>query len=343
MRYRVVSRLSSAVKPAWLGSLTRTDLIIPYYHVVSDVENVYVKHLYPYKSVAQFRDDLDFLLRHYHPTTLADVLADAKGGHRVPPNSFLLTFDDGFREVFDVIAPILLEKGVSATFFVNSDFVDNRNLCYLNKASLLAEALGENGRSPVERQVSAMLRAGGIQRPTARDGVLAVPYRDRALLDDIAGVLCIDVAERLRRDQPYLTSDQITTLLGMGFTIGGHSIDHPTYSMLSLEEQLRETIVSVEFVRRRFGLDYGVFAFPHHDNRVSKTFFSRLFETGIVDLSFGTAGLLYDSAPNHLQRVSLEAPLDAAARILGFQHARKLAKIVAGVSTIARNEDENEK
>ena len=66
---------------------------------------------------------------------------------------------------------------------------------------------------------------------------------------------------------------------------------------LPLEEQLRQTIESTRTVRTAFNLPYGVFAFPHSDLGVGAEFFRAIEETGLVDLSFGTAGLLDDTAP----------------------------------------------
>jgi len=337
LRFRLISRPSSKIAPAVLGTLTGTNLIAPYYHLVSDVENVYVKHLYPFKTSRQFSEDLDFLLRHYRSIGLQDLLAHQKAGEPITEKVFLLTFDDGFREVFDVIVPILKRKGIDATFFVNSAFVDNRELCYLNKASLLAERSRANQSVAVRQRILDVLQGGGIRGKDPAAAILSVSYRQRHRLDEVANLLDVDIQDHLRRDQPYLTSSQIRTILDMGFTIGGHSVDHPLYARLSLDEQLEETTASVIAMREAFALEYGVFAFPHNDNGVSRAFFERLHETGLVDLSFGTAGLVYDSVPNHLQRFSLEKPLDSAERILAFQQVRKFAKIATGKATILRN------
>jgi hypothetical protein len=105
---------------------------------------------------------------------------------------------------------------------------------------------------------------------------------------------------------------------------------------LSIEEQLSQTIESMKAVRERFRLRYGAFAFPHTDRNVRREFFSRLAQSGLVDVSFGTAGLLEESVPNHLQRFSLEAPLDPAESIVAFQHARKMGKTLLSSGTVPR-------
>jgi peptidoglycan/xylan/chitin deacetylase (PgdA/CDA1 family) len=322
------------------GSLLRrfsgTDILIPYYHVVADEPLPHVHHLYEYKSTRQFRDDLDCLLRSYSPLGLSELLALRRNGRPLPGPSFLLTFDDGYREMYDVVAPILREKGVSATFFVNSAFTDNKELCYLNKASLIVEALDKQPRAWPGDQLGGVLATEDGGRDRLPPPIASITHREQHLLDDLATRLSLDCQGFLASRQPYLTSDQIGRLIRDGFTIGGHSIDHPVYSLLSVDDQLHQTIESVGFVKERFNLDYGVFAFPFSDHGVSAEFFTRLAASRAVDLSFGTAGLKRDTAPNHLHRFSLEKPIDTADRILAYQHARTVGKRLLGRNTVTR-------
>ena len=105
-----------------LARCSGNGVLIPYYHMISGRELLHIKNLYPYKNEKEFTADLDFLLRHFRPVTLWDVIASTRGGGPLPSRSFLLTFDDGFREMADVVAPILLRKGVPAVFFVGQCF-----------------------------------------------------------------------------------------------------------------------------------------------------------------------------------------------------------------------------
>jgi hypothetical protein len=52
-----------------------------------------------------------------------------------------LSFDDGLSACYDTIAPILLRKGVPATFFLNPAFIDNKALMFRYKISLCLNAL----------------------------------------------------------------------------------------------------------------------------------------------------------------------------------------------------------
>jgi peptidoglycan/xylan/chitin deacetylase (PgdA/CDA1 family) len=335
LRHTLLFKTLSRSPFAWLGALARTGLIIPYYHMVSDADVAHVRHLYRYKTPRQFSDDIDFLLKTRVPITLDQLLTCARTGRPLPARAFMLTFDDGFREMSDVVAPILLQKGLSATFFVNTAFLDNTRLCHVNQASLIVEHLRRRRSSALEQQVGAVLGVDP-REPDIASRVLGIPYTRRRLLDEIADVVGIDLAAYLRTKAPYLSSAQVIGLLRQGFSIGAHSIDHPEYLSLSLDDQLDQTIESVTRVREMFGLDYGVFAFPFSDHGISAEFFARLSRTSVVDLTFGTAGLMDDSAPRHLQRFSLEKPLAAAERIVAFQQMRRLRHLMTGTPVVVR-------
>src|SRR6478735_1025353 len=97
-----------------LKGISPVNLLLPYHHLISDEEVAHVKNLYGYKSKAQFETDLDYLLRHFQPLNPSALIEHYRNGTAIPRNSFLLTFDDGMREVYDLVEPILTRKGVSA-------------------------------------------------------------------------------------------------------------------------------------------------------------------------------------------------------------------------------------
>jgi peptidoglycan/xylan/chitin deacetylase (PgdA/CDA1 family) len=308
----------SALKRSGSGAL-----VVVLYHIVSDEDVPHVRHLYSYKGPRQFREDLELLLKQYSPVGLSEVIDWVEGTKSLPPHCFLLTVDDGLREVHDVMAPILTQMGIPATFFLSSAFLDNRELCYDHKASLLADRLGSKQSS--ERQAAAeLLREAGISGATLPEAVLRVDYRRRALLDRVAACLQVDVQDYLNKRRPYLTSDQTRQLIDRGFTIGAHGVDHPFYSVLSLEEQLRQTLESMQAIRKTFELDYGVFAFPHTDAGLSMEFFQQVRRSGLIDITFGNGGLAGGGTRCHLPRVNLEDPSQSATEILAWQYARRL-------------------
>jgi peptidoglycan/xylan/chitin deacetylase (PgdA/CDA1 family) len=324
-------RLESAMRPAlkivpfrFFECLEAVDLFVFYYHLVNDDLVPHVTNLYEYKRTRQFSDDLDFLLKHYSPVGLTDVIRWLKGNSSLPRKCFVLSFDDGFREIYDIVAPILLRKGIPAAFFLTSSFLDNRDFGYGNKASLLVQLIRKGLSPATEEAIKEILAGNSIFAPTLAQGILRVDYRRKEILNAIADIVQLDLASYLRVKKPYLSSPQVQELLVQGFSIGAHSLDHPYFSALPLAEQLRQTLSSVAFIRNRFGLDYGAFAFPHNDAGVSKQFFAKTQESGFVDITFGTGGMRRGDSPAHRQRISLEKPLWPARELIARQYLRNL-------------------
>lgn len=320
-----------------LRRISAINPIVVYYHIVSNAEVAHIKNLYAFRTVQEFTRDLEVLLKFFHPSSLQDFLGTIDGRQTLVRSSFILTFDDGLKECYEIIDPILKSYSIPATFFVCSAFVDNKELAYDHKKSLLNGQLETKSWSGIQQaEVHARLKNVGINEASPGRGLLCVDYARRHVLDEIATILEYDFTAYLKETQPYLTSEQIRDLVKFGHAVGGHSIDHPRYADLPIGDQLYQTLASVKFVKERFGIDYGAFSFPHSDAHVSRKFFRELFAAGEVDLCFGNQGLLKDSVQRNIQRFSMEKTHMPAEAILGKALARGLVKAASGHSVIKR-------
>lgn len=134
--FYIAGQLLPACSGKWLQRAANRHVICPYYHAVSDKPLPHISPLYRHRTVAEFRADLDWLLAHYKPIRWSEIDQYAQAGEP----AFCLTFDDGLKEFYTIVAPILEEKGIPCLCFLNSAFVDNRDLMFRYK-----EALGKQG------------------------------------------------------------------------------------------------------------------------------------------------------------------------------------------------------
>lgn len=280
-------------------------LLLPVYHIVSDDKVPHVANLYSYKKIKQFEKDLDFFLKHFNPISFQDLKQSLNHNTPLKQRSILLSLDDGYREVFDIVAPILKKKSIPSIFFINTAFVDNENMFYRNKASLLIDVINNNAESIPADEIKSVLWENEILNNDLKSAILSIPYHQKKLMDDIGLILNVDFKSYLKEKEPYLTSFQINKLIEDGFDIGSHSIDHPLYNYLPLGEQIRQTKESLDFLVEKFKLPYRIFAFPHND-KGAKELIKKIHLNGNVETSFGTAGLSKGYCPNNLQRQSME-------------------------------------
>lgn len=303
--------------------------------MVSDKRLSHVSNLYHYRDIKTFISDIDFLVSTFRPIHLQDLLASVRGLGPLPENAVLLTFDDGFREMYDIVAPILSERKISATFFLTKNLIDNMELQWGNKKSLLIDRLQGEIHGSSAKEVYNLLIQRQVYGESISEKILSIPYKRRALIDDVASLLKIDFGAYLSEQKPYLSSSEITRLLESGFTIGGHSIDHPRFSELTLEEQLEQSIASIDHLVEAFQIDYKAFAFPFTDQGISKAYYKAILPH--AEITFGTMGLLADSIPTNFQRVSVEKSRQSAKRTLKFHYARRILYQMRKKHIIIRN------
>ena len=198
----------------FLSSITKQGLIIPVYHAISNNSPAHLKHLYRVRTVKEFEKDLDFLLDHFNPLDIGHFINCLKKGNEITENGFILTFDDGLREVFDVVRPILLSKGIPAIVFLNSGFVDNKDIFYRYKASILLENLKDKGASSsIQNEIKKSLNLDSSDYESIRKSILELGYEDSSKFEILARLLEVDFKKYLKDIKPYLDFNQIQTWL----------------------------------------------------------------------------------------------------------------------------------
>ncbi len=299
---------SSALPLALLKKLSPPTCLLPYHHIVSDEEVLHIKYLYDYKNVSQFVTDLDILLKNFKPVLPDDLIENIQRQKKLPANTFLLTFDDGFREVHDVIAPLLEAKGIPAIFFINPAFIDNKKLFYRSKASLLIhELLANKNNEGLLDDVANVLNSSSQSVEDLIILIKKLKREDEEIIDLLAVEFSLSFDDYLKKQKPFLTSEQLISLSERGFTIGAHSWDHPYYDKLSLDDQIAQTVNSCNYIKEKVNPAKMTFSFPYYDTDLSQQLFDALKKEDI-DLLFGIQNQKDELYNNVVHRFNAERP-----------------------------------
>ncbi|GAF03228.1 outer membrane N-deacetylase [Saccharicrinis fermentans DSM 9555 = JCM 21142] len=318
-----------------LQQLTHRDLLVINYHSIKDIDPDPIINRNTYRTVEEFENDIVFLKENYQFVNIRDVLANNWASKYSGKKCVLITFDDGLRVVYDVFRPILLKHGVSATVFLNPCFVDNAALHYQRKKNLILHRVSNVEIEAKRARWKNIFSEQGIYCEGFHESVQAIDYSHSSILNDLARLFDVDFQQYLMDHPIYLSSGQIREMIKEGFGFGGHSMDHPKYDELHFDDQLSQTLDSIEWVCAKFDLDYRVFAFPLRDHLISVDLFEKIKED--CELSFGVRGIGDDIIDNHIQRMDVESKAMDIETVIKFEFVKYLLRCVIGKNKYKRN------
>lgn len=316
-------------KTDWLVQATGQNIILPFYHTISDIALPHIQHLYHVRDVQSFVNDLDFFCKNYESVSIKELYKIISNKEHIKKPIFHLTFDDGLKELYTTIAPILEERKIPATIFVNTSFIDNKDLFYRYKVSLIIDALKKNMHI-VPTSLKAKSASDAIKK------LLQLKYSDTKLIDNIAKELQIDFEKFLEDHKPYLTVAQIKDLQKRGFSIGSHSNDHPFFADINNNDKQNQFINSFRILEEQFDIQDRYFSFPFSDVGVNMDFFKWIFEEQHCKLSFGTSGLKKDCFKYSLQRISIDGNSQSAKQIIKTSYFYFISKAIFNKNRIRR-------
>lgn len=246
-----------------IDKVHRRNFRMIYYHMVREQ---HVPYYFPtHISPGVFREQIRFLKNKYEIVSLPEAMARARQGdplHRV----LTITTDDGFVENYDFIAPILVEENVTATFYLISGCLDNKELMWRNKLLLVQN---KTERTQVQRLMQRLAVEFNLIEPLPSDSLLSWSYRDWDMRekDFLANRIwewsgMIPLAEWLGKHQPYLTTQHIQQLGNSGFHFGAHTRTHPFCSRLSYEQLVDEVIGSMNELKEKTGQAIHTVTYP---------------------------------------------------------------------------------
>ena len=311
-------------------------LILPFYHAVSDERLAHISNLYPLRSVDLFIKDLEFFCKYFQPVDIDFIYHHILHKMEFKRPVFHLTFDDGLREFYTLIAPVLEKKGIPATVFLNSGFLDNKALFYRYKVSLLIEELKKTSSEKVLDNLCDLFLFKQKSRDALTQRFLNLRYSDYTIIERAAEILGVDFDEYLKVHQPYLNSNEINDLISKGFTFGAHSKDHPYFREISMQEQKNQIKASFEAIESFFPIKDRYFSFPFSDDGVEKQLFDYLYDEENCKLSFGISGLKDDIRPFHLHRIPMEGTQTPAKKLIKSEYMYFLLKQLFNKNRITR-------
>jgi peptidoglycan/xylan/chitin deacetylase (PgdA/CDA1 family) len=240
-----------------MGPFSRCLSILIYHRVVAEPDPL-VPDLVCAK---EFDWQLAVLGRWFTVLPLREAVARLRSG-TLPVRSACVTFDDGYADNVAVALPILRRRGVHATFFLATGFINGGRMWNDSVIETFRRAWGDT------------LDARCIGLDTLR--ISTINLRHRAIERVLAALKYLPLEERQRRVEEFcantshelpsdlmMTAEQVRHLHACGMEIGAHTVSHPILARIDPEHAGNEIRDSKSRLEAITGAPITLFAYPN--------------------------------------------------------------------------------
>lgn len=257
---RTVARIST---PALGRTLRHRALpVLCYHRVVDEVEEGLFEKVNSARP-ERFETHLEMLGAGYSFVD-DDLLSEwLRGRAALPPRPVMLTFDDGYRDNYETVYPLLKRRGIPATFFLATEHIDNGDWLWWDLAAAIFSV-----RQSSEADLPLLGRRSFSTSPSSQD---ATEWIDRAkrVPDDVRRAALEDLSSALgvvavpNRPDVSMTWAQAREMADNGMSFGGHSATHPILSRMEAEKSRAEIEFGLARLREELGRKMVTFAYPN--------------------------------------------------------------------------------
>jgi peptidoglycan/xylan/chitin deacetylase (PgdA/CDA1 family) len=216
---------------------------------------------------SQFIEQLQYVRKHYNVISAQDLLLAAEGNKELPPRALLLSFDDGYKDHYSTVFPILMENKLTGCFFPVAKTLCERTVLDVNKIhfvlasvqdpNVLIEAVFHQldrfrGDYSLDSNESYFQRFAKPARYDPKEVVFIKSMLQRELPEElrtrIIGELFsqfVTADEAAFSQELYLAPPEIKEMIDGGMTFGLHGYSHSWMNTLDQKRQEREIVDSL--------------------------------------------------------------------------------------------------
>ncbi len=234
-------------------------------------------------TLERFRAQIEHLAAEWTFVSLDEYIDGLAGKAELPDNCCVLTFDDGVRDHYEFVLPILLDLGIPAAFFVptraiaESYMLDVHMIQHL-VARVPPDALAERLRRAVRG--AAPDQADQFLLPDIETADRIYHYEPHPATRWTKHVMNFVLPELVRREvvvlmfreefgseegfghRFYLAPGQIREMAACGMIIGSHGHEHVAMSDCTREQKRAELMVSRQLLEAWVGGSVSTFCYP---------------------------------------------------------------------------------
>lgn len=261
------ARAAALLERSGLGALLRRmplwrGVVVLGYHRIGDPASTDLDHGVFSAGAEDLNAQVELLARSFDVIALDDL--EAAAAERARGRALMITFDDGYADQAEA-ARILHARGVPATFFLTSGFLDGAGLAWWDEIAWMVRSSRHLRLTAHPLWTDREMVFDGPDREGLVRGLLE---RYRTLAGDDREAFLDWLAESTGSGRapagrgPWMTWDDARELERLGHRVGGHTVTHPILALLHRDAQRAEIAGGLERLRAELSGPVDSFAYP---------------------------------------------------------------------------------
>jgi len=215
-------------------------------------------------SEDEFRAHMEYLAQCANVVTMDEIAQSLDSNKKLPTGSIAVTFDDGFKDNFEIARPIMNQLGIRSTIYVTTDYIKYGKTPWFVR--LRYSFLNSEKNNWVDHKDKKTYVLDGAEQAKsafskACDNCCVMSNREqekyvRSIEEELG------VAE-LKTNDMVMNFDDLRTLKNDGHTIGSHTISHPNLAYLNDKEIRFEMEESKKILESELKTDIAHFSYPN--------------------------------------------------------------------------------
>lgn len=241
-------------------------LIVTYHGVYEELDdNV---DLFTHLHVDVFRKHLGFIESNYNVISLSDLINHLVENRALPKKSVLITFDDGFRNNYEIAYPVLRELNFPAVIFLTTDFIGSERLLWFDELFLILRQLIRGGFVLNDVFSKFGVSVPSVTLETAYT-IISSQFKKMPNPERIKGIAELNRLVNISADPIYdhfklLSWEQVQQMKSSGLIeFGVHTANHRILSSLSDDEFESELIASKGRMEEKLNCEVTSFCYPN--------------------------------------------------------------------------------
>ena len=257
----------------------KSEVTVVMYHYVRDLKNSRYPNIKGL-DIEKFKKQIKFFKENYNFVRIEDLIEYYKNPKEkeLPNKAILLTFDDGYKDHYTYVLPILLENNIQGSFYIPTKCFQDKKVLDVNKIHFILEScigeeekilkeieeyLEKNKDSRILLSYDDYFKEYAIDSRFDKKEVIFIKRMLQVVLPEDYRKKLVDIlfkkyvctigdkiiSERAFWEELYLTPEQIRMMEKLGMHIGFHSHDHVWLNSLSKEEQEFQIKSSINYFK----------------------------------------------------------------------------------------------